>query len=59
MQPATTVGSSKAKKRNYCGRHEDSKTVGPGFTTDRTQLNVMLIWQRCGLLIFGDMDGKG
>ncbi|KAM0447811.1 hypothetical protein ACHAO4_008555 [Trichoderma viride] len=36
-----------------------TQRVGPGFTTDKRRLNVMLSRQRSGLLIFGDIDVLG
>ncbi|PON27775.1 hypothetical protein TGAM01_v203542 [Trichoderma gamsii] len=60
MAPAATVDS-------FQGREADiivvimgtTQTVGPGFTTDKRRLNVMLSRQRSGLLIFGDINVLG
>lgn len=57
MPPAATVDS-------FQGREADiivvimgtTQRVGPGFTTDKRRLNVMLSRQRSGLLIFGDIN---
>ncbi|KAK4150791.1 P-loop containing nucleoside triphosphate hydrolase protein [Chaetomidium leptoderma] len=62
MAPASTVDS-------YQGQESDIVLVtmgttfpypGPGFTTDRNRLNVLLTRQRCGLVVVGDIniDGK-
>lgn len=60
MPPAATIDS-------FQGREADiivvvmgtTQTVGPGFTTDKRRLNVMLSRQRSGLLIFGDINVLG
>ncbi|KAL7892380.1 P-loop containing nucleoside triphosphate hydrolase protein [Trichoderma sp. SZMC 28014] len=60
MQPAATVDS-------FQGREADivvvimgtTEKVGPGFTTDKRRLNVMLSRQRSGLVIFGDINVLG
>ncbi|EHK51133.1 hypothetical protein TRIATDRAFT_772, partial [Trichoderma atroviride IMI 206040] len=60
MPPATTVDS-------FQGREADivvviigtTQRVGPGFTTDKHRLNVMLSRQRSGLVIFGDINVLG
>ncbi|PKK42305.1 hypothetical protein CI102_12899 [Trichoderma harzianum] len=57
MPPAATVDS-------FQGREADimvvimgtTREVGPGFTTDRNRLNVMLSRQKSGLIVFGDIN---
>lgn len=60
MPPVATVDS-------FQGREGDvafvcfgtTKAVGPGFTSDRQRLNVMLSRQRSGLVIVGDVNVTG
>ncbi|KAK1659631.1 P-loop containing nucleoside triphosphate hydrolase protein [Colletotrichum godetiae] len=61
MSPASTIGG-------YQGRENDivfvvmgtkARNPGPGFTKNRNRLNVLLTRQRCGLVIFGDINVVG
>jgi hypothetical protein len=61
MEPASTIDAFQGQENDIIIviMGTSFPTPGPGFTSDSHRLNVLLIRQRCGLVVVGDVDIRG
>ncbi|KAK1462994.1 hypothetical protein CCUS01_08399 [Colletotrichum cuscutae] len=61
MSPASTIDGYQGQENDivFVVMGTKARNPGPGFTTKRARLNVLLTRQRCGLVVFGDINVVG